>query len=120
MIISTGIDLVETERILASLKNPRFLTRVFNQAEIDMFKTKNFSINTIAANFAAKEAFSKAMGTGVVGFGLSEVALLRNELGKPYFKFYGKAKTIAQGYSFSVSVTHTKCYASCVVVAYSL
>lgn len=47
---------------------------------------------TIAANFAAKEAFAKALGTGVRGFSLNEVSVLRGELGAPYIKLAGNAK----------------------------
>jgi len=48
------------------------------------------AVPTIAANFAAKEAFSKALGTGVRGFLLAEVSVLRNELGAPYLALSGQ------------------------------
>lgn len=119
MNIQTGIDLVETGRIQKSLQNPRFLTRVFSKDERDLFARMRDAVPTIAANFAAKEAFSKAMGTGVRGFLLAEVSVLRNELGAPYLALSGQAQKLAEGLCFSVSLTHTEHYASAVVVAYS-
>lgn len=121
MRICTGIDLVEISRIRSSLQNPRFLTRVFSSAEREYLQGKKDMAPSAAANFAAKEAFSKALGTGVRGFSLCEVSVLRDSLGAPYLLLEGKAAAIAQGQglSFSVSLTHTREYASAVVVAYS-
>ncbi len=78
------------------------------------------SPETIAANFAAKEAFSKALGTGIRGFSLTEVSVLRNELGAPYFVFSGEAEKIVRelGLQFSVSLTHTDELAAAFVVAW--
>lgn len=121
MRITTGIDLVEISRIRNSLRNPRFLTRVFSSDEQEFLLAKKDMAASAAANFAAKEAFSKALGTGVRRFELAEVSVLRDDLGAPYLKLEGKAKEIAQKQNlcFSVSLTHTKEYASAVVVAYS-
>jgi holo-[acyl-carrier protein] synthase len=119
-VIRTGIDLVELPRMKKALENPRFLTRVFSKEEQELFASRKDPLEGIAANFAGKEAFSKALGTGVRGFSLSEVSVLRDELGAPYLKLSGKALEIAQkeGWTFSISLTHTEHYASAVVVAY--
>ncbi len=104
-----GIDMTTISRIEKSLQNPNFRTYVFSEKELQRFyymeKTKFASL---AANFAAKEAFSKALGTGVRGFGLNEVEILRDELGAPYFNFYGRAAQIMaqHGYSAQVSLSH--------------
>ena len=76
---------------------------------------------TMAANFAAKEAFAKALGTGVRGFALGEVAVLRDSLGAPYFALSGRAKELAvgRGLAFSVSLTHTDELAAAFVVAWA-
>lgn len=118
--VDTGIDLVEIDRIEKSLKNPRFLMRFFSERERELFTLKNNNPQTIAANFAAKEAFSKAIGTGISGFELHEVEVLREDNGKPYLSFTGKALDLvsARGLSFSISLTHTKNYASAVVLCY--
>lgn len=116
--VTTGIDILEIKRIQACMENPRFMTRVFSAMERELFAQKRNHPQTVAAHFCAKEAFSKALGTGIRGFSLDEVSLARDSLGKPYFVFTGRAKELAEGsgYQFSVSITHTKEYAAAVVV----
>lgn len=116
----TGIDLVKIERIRKSMKNPRFAARVFSASERELFAGKKDPIPSFAANFAAKEAFSKALGTGVREFSLNEVSVLRNELGAPYFVFSGNAARIVEerGLAFSVSLTHTEDLAGAFVIAF--
>ena len=61
-------------------------------------------------------AFSKALGTGVRGFSLREVSVLRDKLGAPFLSLSKKAAQLAQGYEISLSLTHTTHYASAVVI----
>lgn len=114
-----GVDLTEISRFAESLQNPRFRTRVFSEAEQSCLAGKNWNPASAAANFAAKEAFAKALGTGVRGFSLNEVSVLRNELGAPYFTFHGKAEKLVRqkGLTFSVSLTHDAGVACAVVTA---
>ena len=116
--ISVGVDLIETSRIKKSMQNPRFLTKVFNNLEIEKLKEKNFNVQSISARFCAKEAFSKAVGLGFRKFTFRDVQILQDELGKPYIMLEGKAKDLFNNsnYEFSVSLTHTKSYASAVVI----
>lgn len=115
-----GIDLVEIPRIESSLKRFNFLTRCFGEHEIEEYKSRGSKASYIAANFCAKEAFSKAIGTGIRGFDLREVELLRDSMGKPYIAFSGRAAEMVKrlGFEFEVSVSHTKHYAVAVVEAY--
>lgn len=115
----TGIDLVKIDRIRKSMENPRFAARVFSASERELFAHKKDPYPSFAANFAAKEAFSKALGTGVRGVALNEVSVLRDELGAPYFAFTGNAARIVEerGLSFSVSLTHTEDMAGAFVIA---
>lgn len=118
MEIKTGIDLIEIERIRESvLKNPRFLNKYFGDEEIELFGEKR-SFESLAGNFAVKEAFSKAMGTGIRGFSLCEVQTLRDEMGAPYVKLSGKALELFSDFRISVSISHSKTDAAAVVVAY--
>lgn len=124
MAIATGIDLVMVGRIAESMKKEPFLTRFFGEDEQALFsKTQGqqHRIERVAANFAAKEAFSKAMGTGVRDFGLHEVQILRDELGAPYFKLSGKALELCEKkkLNLAVSLSHTTEYATAVVIAQS-
>lgn len=115
-----GIDLVEVARIRKSMENPRFVSRVFGEEEQKLF-TGAHAAERAAANYAAKEAFSKALGTGVVGFSLNEVETLRDELGAPYLRFSGKAAEIVRerGLRFLCSLTHTADHAEAIVIALS-
>ena len=109
--------MVEISRIEKSMKRPGFLKFVFSEEEMFYFEKKNFPCQSIAAAFCAKEAFSKAVGTGVRGFKLKEVELLHNDLGAPYISLKGNAKKLFSGITnISVSLTHTKNYASAVVL----
>ena len=117
--LSVGIDLVEIRRIEKSIRNPRFCSRVLGKTEYAQLEMRGFPVQSVAASFCAKEAFSKALGTGIRGFALTEVELLREENGRPRLHLTGNAAelAVARGLAeFSVSVTHTKEYAAAVVV----
>ena len=115
-----GVDIVSIDRIAKSLEKEGFLRKVYGEREIALFASENrIKTNSLAANFAAKEAFSKALGTGVRGFELSEVEILRDDMGKPYFYLSGRAKQIAEdkNLSFQLSLSHEKDKAIAFVVA---
>ncbi len=116
-----GTDIVEIARIKNSMKNRKFFDYVFGEEEYKMLGTKNFSERSVAANFCGKEAFFKSMGTGIRGYGLKNVQVLRDELGKPYFKFSGKVSEEVErkGYKFSVSLSHSEDYAVATVLCYT-
>ena len=106
-----GVDIVSIDRIEKSLARDSFLTKVYGKGEIALFAAEGkLKTNSLAANFAAKEAFSKALGTGVRGFELTEVEILRDDMGKPYFFLSGKARELAESKNlvFSVSLSHEK------------
>lgn len=95
MILGTGIDIIDCKRIRKINKNKRFKTKIFTEKEIKKcLKTKNEN-NCFAKKYAAKEAFSKAVGTGFSG-GLThnEVEILNTQSGKPEIKVYGKSLKI--------------------------
>ena len=117
--LSVGIDLVEIRRIEKSIRNPRFCSRVLGKTEYAQLEMRGFPVQSVAASFCAKEAFSKALGTGIRGFALTDVDLLREESGRPRLHLTGNAAKLAAARGlaeFSVSVTHTKEYAAAVVV----
>lgn len=87
-----GVDMVEINRIKKSLeKNERFLERNFTGAERALFEKKCNPLQSIAANFAGKEAVSKVFGTGVRGFNLNDISIVRDDLGKPIVVLYNGA-----------------------------
>ncbi|MGL4655357.1 MAG: holo-ACP synthase [Sarcina sp.] len=114
MIIGIGTDIIEIQRVEKVLKRTeKFLARNFSEEEIEYFTIKNLKIETIAGAFSAKEAVSKALGTGFRGFSLSDIEVLRTELGKPFVKVSNNVEKIILekgiiNYKFHLSISHSK------------
>lgn len=112
MIIGIGTDIIEIERIEKVISRTNsFIERSFTINEIEYFKTKGLKGNVIAGNFAAKEAISKAIGTGFRGFGLKDIEVLRDDLGKPIVNLSDKIYEIldVQKFNIHVSISHSRC-----------
>ena len=114
-ILDIGIDIVEIERLEKALqRNKRFLDKLFTKEEIDYFKSKGLKTETIAGNFSAKEAISKALGTGIRNFNFKDIEILRDKKGKPIVKTYNNLRKICIDYNvleIKVSISHSKNYA---------
>lgn len=114
MIIGVGTDIIEIDRVEKIFKRTeKFLTRNFSKKEIEYFNEKNFKPETIAGAFSAKEAVSKSLGTGFRGFSLSDIEILRTELGKPFISVNEKVENIIlkkgiKNYKFHLSISHSK------------
>ena len=92
-IYGIGTDIVSVDRIKKSLKNKNLLTRLFCKEEISKCSKLINANNCYAKRFAAKEAFSKALGTGIVnGLNFNEIIVLNSKLGKPYINLIGQTK----------------------------
>ena len=95
MIIGIGVDIIEIERVRQAIQNNKnFLSKLFTEREIDYFISRNMNSEVITGNFAAKEAVSKALGTGIRGFSFKDIEILRNELGKPEVILHNGANLI--------------------------
>lgn len=95
MIIGIGVDIIEIERVEQAIqKNKNFINKLFTEEEINYFNNRNMNSEVIAGNFAAKEAVSKALGTGIRGFSFKDIEVLRNKLGKPEVTLHNGAKLI--------------------------
>jgi holo-[acyl-carrier protein] synthase len=121
MIIKTGIDIIEIPRIQAALDRhgERFLKRVFSDQEILECRGR---AEALAVRFAAKEAASKALGTGIGPISWREVETLHRWSGEPYLVLHGTAEKIAEQLglaSWVVSLSHSRENAIAVVVATS-
>lgn len=120
MILGVGIDLCDAHRIEKSLEKQSFVDYVYAPAEQVLLAglSGKRRAETAAANFAAKEAFLKAAGTGLGGFALAELALLRAENGAPYFELTGRAAAWAsqRGLTVHVSLTHESGLANAIVL----
>jgi holo-[acyl-carrier protein] synthase len=111
MVVGNGVDIIDIDRIRIIIsKNPRFLERNFTIKERELFQEKKMHPATIAAGYAAKEAVAKAMGTGIRGFNLIDIEVLRDSLGKPFVILYENAKVVAASKGidvFEISLSHT-------------
>ena len=86
-ILGIGVDIIQNRRINKSIKNKKFIKRVFNNQEIIISKNKKNTINFYAKRFAVKESFSKALGTGIRDkLNFKDIIILNDKLGKPYIK----------------------------------
>lgn len=113
MIVGSGIDLVEIDRIQHSLDRygERFLNRVYTRAEQAYCLRKRNAAESLAARFAAKEAGAKALGTGMSrGVTWLEIEVVREPGGRPTLRFHGRAAEMAQtlhARRAALSLTHT-------------
>ena len=110
MIIGIGTDIIEINRIERAVKsNKNFIKKVFTEKEIEMFNKRNMRSEVIAGNFAAKEAISKALGTGIKGFSLVDIEILRDEFGKPIAQLSNTIGAIVnKEYRVNISISHNK------------
>ena len=119
MICGIGTDISEVKRFQKWVEKPNLYQRFFNEKEIMDKGTDNAKCQHYAARFAAKEAFSKALGTGLV-FDLKEVFITNNSEGKPILNVNGKAADILKDKygkcTLHVSLSHEKEYAIAFVV----
>jgi holo-[acyl-carrier protein] synthase len=121
MISGIGIDLIETERVGDKIaKETGFREYIFSAAEITFCESKANKTEHYAARFAGKEAFLKAMGTGLGGgFTLNEIEILPDSAGKPELYFMGStAEAIEEKgkFKFHITLTHLKNIACAMVV----
>ena len=117
-IYGIGTDIVKIERIKKSLKKKSFLKRIFHNAEISKCKKMKSPANCYAKRFAAKEAFSKALGTGIAkGINFNEIITLNEKNGKPFIKLVDQTKKKVdkklkkKKYKISISITDEDNYA---------
>ena len=116
-----GVDLCEIARMEKFEPDSRFVERFFSDAERAYLAERRGSFaRTLAGMFAAKEAFSKALGTGIRGFELKEVEILHTPEGKPYYRISGKALKVQKKRRISelfLSISYEKGLAAAFAVA---
>lgn len=120
MIIGVGIDMIEVDRVMSKItKDNGFREMVFSKNEID-FCESNLKFENYAGRFAAKEAFLKATGWGLLlGNNLCDIEIETDEFGKPSIRLIGEFKRKAEDNSWNkihVSISHLKQIACAVVI----
>jgi len=121
-VIGTGVDLVECSRIQNSIERfgDRFLHRVFTNGEIEYSMSMKFPARHLAARFAAKEAVSKAFGTGIgKAMGWRDIDIQKRASGEPFLVLSGAAQELAKKRGITsalVTLSHTDHHAVAWVV----
>lgn len=106
MIRGIGLDLCEIARMEKPAADERFLNRFFTAGEAAFIESKGKNrAQTAAGLFAAKEALTKALGTGIV-FDLREIEIRHSDGGQPYYALTGEAAERAGGDRFLLSISH--------------
>jgi holo-[acyl-carrier protein] synthase len=122
MILGTGIDIIEVARIAASHEKfgERFLKRVLRPAEITYSMAHRNPAPFLAVRFAAKEAVSKAFGTGIgAQLGWQDIEVSRKESGEPFVTLYDRGLQLflsRKAIRVHLSLSHTENYAAAVAV----
>ncbi len=118
-----GVDIIENSRIKKMIKNKNFLKRVFSNYEISDSKKKTNKTSFFAKRFAAKEAFSKSLGTGFTNnLNFKDIIVKNNKSGKPSFYISKKIKSIinkkfkTKKFNFYLSISDEKNYSIAFVI----
>lgn len=120
MVIGIGCDLIEIERISQAIERAAFVRRVYTEHEIAYCQDRGRqAAASFAARFAAKEAVLKALGTGLRGGTLQEIAVTNDALGKPEVRLSGYFADLAEQLgvkNIKISLSHSKAMAMAYVV----
>ena len=120
MIIGIGNDIIEIERIEKAILKEGFKNKVYTQRELENIEKRGNRTETYAGIFSAKEAISKAIGTGVREFSLTDLEILNDDLGKPYVVVSEKLDKILKNkkedYQIEISISHSKKYATAMAI----
>ncbi|WP_414050595.1 holo-ACP synthase [Macrococcus animalis] len=109
MIKGIGTDIIEIERVRKTLENPNMITRILHPKEIERFesfKSEKRRVEFFAGRFCVKEAYSKALGTGIGETRFNEICCMNDHKGKPFI----------EGVNAHVSIAHSETVATAYVV----
>jgi len=109
-ILGIGVDIVENKRIQKSIKNPLFKKRIYTTKELNQSNIVNNKVGYFSKRFAAKEAFSKALGTGFrMNLNFKDIEVINDRKGKPY---YVKNKKITKIIQNNFKIKNFNCFLS--------
>lgn len=122
MLKGTGIDIVEISRIEKAInRHDGFFRRVYTVRELEDCMTEKPRTSSLAARFAAKEAVSKALGTGIGKVKWTDIEIINQKSGKPEIVLHGRARDIMVELGIStieVSLSHSREFAIAFAIAY--
>ena len=118
-ILGIGVDIVENRRIQKSIKNPLFKKRIYSFKELKQSNSVDDKVAFFSKRFAAKEAFSKALGTGFrMNLNFKDIEILNDKMGKPYYVKNRKITKIIQKnfkikkFNYFLSISDEKNYST--------
>lgn len=146
MIYGIGNDIIEIERIEKAISKEGFKKKVYTDLELENLSKKGNRAESYAGIFSAKEAISKALGTGVRDFSLLDIEILSDDFGKPYVKVSKKldelmkrklniknklvdekvfhdfeiSSELENYYEIQISISHSKKYATAVAIIFKV
>ena len=116
-ILGVGVDIVKNNRLKILIRKRNFIFRTFSKNEINFSKKKKLKIAFFAKRFAAKESFSKSLGTGIRdNLNFSDIEILNDKFGKPYFRKTKKINSMiykifkVKKYNLFLSISDEKDY----------
>ena len=122
-ILGVGIDIVDKSRIKKSLKKNLFVKRIFSNLEVSLAKNKKDKISFYSNRFAAKEAFSKSIGTGFrENLNFNDLSIKNDKFGKPSFIITDKLNKLIKKrfkiskFDFFLSISDEKKYSIAYVI----
>ena len=109
-VLGIGVDIIENKRIKKSIKNPKFLNKIYSINELKLSSYSKDKISYFSKRFAAKEAFAKALGTGFRNnLDFKDIEIVNDKMGKPY---YAKTNQIKKIVKKNFKVKNFNCFLS--------
>ena len=103
-ILGIGVDIIENKRIIKSIKNDKFIKRIYSQKELKLSTLTINKISFFSKRFAAKEAFAKALGTGFRNnLNFKDIEVINDKFGKPYYSKNEKIKKMIKKNFYLIS-----------------
>ena len=125
-ILGIGVDIIQNRRIKNSLKNNKFINRIYSAKELKLSKKTSNKVAFFSKRFAAKEAFSKALGTGFrSGLEFKDIEIVNDRAGKPQYVKNKKITKIVQNkfkiknFNSFLSITDEKDYSTAFTIIQS-
>ena len=122
-VLGIGVDIIENKRIRSSIKNSKFINRIYTSKELKLSTLSKNKANYFSKRFAAKEAFVKSIGTGFRGnLNFKDISVVNDKLGKPSFVINEKIKKIVKkqfkisSFDFFLSISDEKKYSIAYVI----